>query len=301
MLHFAHIVNPVKAVVDTELYRVQPIVFRSMEVAQAQATDLRIELLAVCYPEDVAIVPSYLNLLPPLTRSILDVKLQENTKKLPYIKEILDALYKNSQAEYLIYTNADIILQPYFYQAVASYIQDGHDALIINRRRISPIYDTPSQLPQIWAEVGSPHPGFDCFVFHRTLYPKFVLGDILIGTPFIEATLAHNIFAHSQNYLLLNNHHLTAHLGMEVMPQRSKELYWLNRNAFFKNILPALKPYLSDSKLPYANDTWLGKQVRRILNPAIFTALSIELEGKSYLERLKWYTNELRWKFISKR
>jgi hypothetical protein len=128
-----------------------------------------------------------------------------------------------------------------------------------------------------------------------------VLDNIIIGTPFIEATLAHNLFAHSQNYLLLDNHHLTAHLGMEVMPQRDKELYWHNRNEFFHNILPTLKPHLSDGKLPYANDTWLGKQVRRVLNPAIFTSLSVELESKSRWEKAKWYANELRWAFLGKR
>lgn len=272
-----------------------------MEIAGDHATEVKVGLLAVCYPEDAVVVPSYLNLLPYLTCSILDVKPQSNTKKLPFIKDILDALYQNSQAEYLIYTNADIILQPHFYQAVAAYLQQGHDALIINRRRIPPKYNSPAQLPQIWAETGSPHPGFDCFVFHRSLYAQFVLGEVIVGTPFIEATLAHNVFAFSQNYLLLDNHHLTAHLGMEVMPKRNEGLYWHNRNEFFKNILPALKPYLTDSKLPYANDTWLGKQVRRILNPAIFTALSIELEGKSSWQRIKWYANELRWTFLGKR
>jgi hypothetical protein len=271
-----------------------------MQVAQAQCTEADVSLLAVCYPEDATIVPADFKLLPFLTRSVLDVKGIKANKKLPFIKDILQALATNTEAEYLIYTNADIILQPYFYQAVAAYIQQGHDALIINRRRIAPIYDNPDQLPLIWAETGNPHPGYDCFVLHRSLLDKFVLGDIILGTPFIEATLAHNVFAHSQNYLLLDHNHLTAHLGMEVMPKRNEELYWHNRNAFFKTVLPELKPFLSDQKLPYSNDSWLGKQVRRVLNPAIFTSLSVELEGKSKLEKLKWYLNELRWSFLGK-
>lgn len=301
MLHFAHIINPVNAPLGTELHRVQPLVFRSMQVAQAQAKEANVSLFAVCYPEDESAVPPYLSLLPFLTRSILDVAGIKANKKLPFVKDILDALAANTDAEYLIYTNADIILQPYFYQAATQYIQQGHDAVIINRRRIAPIYDSPDQLPLIWAETGNPHPGYDCFVLHRSLLEKFTLGDIILGTPFIEATLAHNVFAHSQNYLLLDHHHLTAHLGMEVMPKRNEELYWHNRNMFFKTVLPALKPHLTDQKLPYANDSWLGKQVRRVLNPAIFTSLSVELEGKSKAERLKWYLNELRWAFLGKR
>jgi hypothetical protein len=301
LLNIAHIINPVNAPQGTELHQVQPMVFRSMQVAQAHANEATVCLLAVCFPEDETIVPPYFTLLPFLTRSVLNVEEIQATKKLPFIKDILEALAANTDAEYLIYTNADIILQPYFYQAVTSYVQQGHDALIINRRRIAPIYDSLDQLPLIWAQTGNPHPGYDCFVFHRSLLDKFVLGDVILGTPFIEATLAHNVFAHSQNYLLLDHHHLTAHLGMEVMPKRNEELYWHNRNAFFKTVLPALKPYLSDQKLPYASDSWLGKQVRRVLNPAIFTSLSVELEGKSKVEKLKWYLNELRWSFLGKR
>lgn len=300
MLHLAHIINPVNAPEGSELHRVQPMVFASMEASQLQSAKVQISLLATCYPEDEVMVPSYFTLLPFLTRSALDVQGLQTNKKLPFIGDILSALATNTDAEYLIYTNADIILQPFFYQAVANYIEQGHDAIIINRRRIAPKYDSPEQLPQIWAETGSPHPGFDCFVFHRSLLEKFVLGDILIGVPFIEATLAHNVFAFSQNYLLLDHHHLTAHLGMEVMPKRNEALYWHNRNEFFKKVLPAIKPHLSDEKLPYANSTWIGKQVRRVLNPAIFTSLSIELEGKSRYEKMKWYLNEFRWAILGK-
>jgi len=301
LLNFAHIINPVNAPQGTELHRVQPLVFRSIQVAQGQSTEVNVSLLAVCYPEDEKIVPAYFTLMPFLNRSIVNIEGIKATKKLPFIKDILEALAANTTAEYLIYTNADIILQPYFYQAAAAYIQQGHDALIINRRRIAPIFDHVEQLPQIWAAIGNPHPGYDCFVFRRTLLDKFVLGDIILGTPFIEATIAHNIFAHSQKYLLLDHHHLTAHLGMEVMPKRTEELYWHNRNEFFKTVLPALKPFLTEQKLPYANDSFIGKQLRRALNPAIFTSLSVELEGKSKIEKLKWYLNELRWTFLGKR
>ncbi len=301
LLQFAHIVNPVNAPQGSELQRVQPLVFRSMEVARQQQTDAWIAQFAVCYPEDYPVLPPYFDALPPLQRSVMDLPEMGQTKKLPFIKDILDTLFKGTNSEYLIYTNADIILQPYFYQAVYAYIQQGHDALIINRRRVPPTYTKPEQLPLVWAEEGNPHPGFDCFVFHRKLYPKFVLGDIVVGTPFIEATLAHNIFAHSSNYLLLDNHRLTAHLGMEVMPKRDEKLYWHNRNEFFKNILPTLKPLLKDQALPYYNDGWLKKQAKRVLNPAIFTALSVELEGKSYWERTKWYANEIRWSILGKK
>jgi len=37
-------------------------------------------------------------------------------RKLALIKDIMDILYESGGADYMIYTNADIPLQPYFYQ-----------------------------------------------------------------------------------------------------------------------------------------------------------------------------------------
>ena len=91
--------------------------------------------------------------------------LPNTSTSLPLIQDILDAAKENISCDYLIYTNCDIILTPHFYESVAYYLSQGHDALVINRQRVSVSLDQVQDLPAIFAEKGMIHPGFDCFVF----------------------------------------------------------------------------------------------------------------------------------------
>lgn len=300
MIRIAHIINPVNAAEGTELHIAQPIVFQSMQKAALDAAGVAdVKLYSTQYPEDHIIIPEYLQVLPDLHRSVMDTNSFETKKKLPLIADILQALYDNSDADYLVFTNSDIILMPYFYQTIAAYIKAGHDSLIINRRRIPRKYDKPEQLPLIYAEVGMSHPGFDCFVFHRGLYEKMLLGHICIGIPFIGVSLAHNLMAFSQNLKILDKEHLTVHLGMEVMPARNPEYYWHNRNEFNK-ILKELKPHLSNSKLPYAEQGLIKRVLKRALNPSVFTGLSTEMEIKGFWNKLKYRLNNIRFQLLQR-
>ena len=118
-------------------------------------------------------------------------------RKLPLIADLVQRLYSGSSAPYLIYTNVDIIVHPTFYQQVAARIRSGLDAFIINRRRIPNHYRSLEDLPKIFALDGASHPGFDCFVFHRSLYSKFRMGRICVGIPFIEMIFSQNLFCHA--------------------------------------------------------------------------------------------------------
>ena len=80
-----------------------------------------------------------------LDRSILDIDSFNVQKKLPLLYDILDRACKATDAEYIVYTNMDIILMPQFYLAVDSYIRNGFDAMVINRRDIEPTSDNPLQ------------------------------------------------------------------------------------------------------------------------------------------------------------
>jgi hypothetical protein len=64
----------------------------------------------------------------------------------------------------------------------------------------------------MYAEVGEPHPGHDCFVFRRDLYPQFVLGDLCIGALYVARPLLWNLelFGGAETRRDL---HLTFHLG----------------------------------------------------------------------------------------
>jgi len=205
----AHIINPVKVKESSDLYFAQPITFESMRRAKGNASDVSIELLSTQFDEDLEIIPSGFKVLANLERSILDINPRLQGRKLPLIKDVLLRASENTSAEYLIYTNADIGLMPHFYQYVQQKIAEGHDALVINRRRLNGSYSKVEDLTLIYADLGASHPGFDCFIFKRELVDQFELGDICIGISFIGVALAHNIFSFASNPLFVPDQHLS--------------------------------------------------------------------------------------------
>lgn len=209
-IRIAHIINPVKVDKDRDLHFQQPITFESMQVAKDFAGDIDIEHWACFYPEDEEIVPlsfDKTNLLEESTEGKFKVN-----RKLPYFKEILDKLYDVSDADYFIQTNADIGLQPYFYVLVKDMIQGNLDSFCINKR-IIPEPIRKSGLSAIWSTLGMAHAGCDCFVFRRELYPKFDIGDIVMGTPWSETTLIANMVAYAKNFSVFKQAHATFHIG----------------------------------------------------------------------------------------
>ena len=217
-MKIAHIINPVKVGKDRDLHFQQPITFKTMEIARdfAKKRGLDVELHVTHYPEDKKVVPKRKcwQSAGLLDKSTEDLG-YEPKRKLPYFKEILDNLYGNSDADYFIQTNADIGLQPFFYVLVENMIRDGNDSFVINKRVLPEvdIFKEVENIPIMWAAWGQPHNGHDCFVFRRELYPKFKIGDIVMGTPWSEATLIFNMIAKSKNFAEFKNAHATFHIG----------------------------------------------------------------------------------------
>lgn len=295
MISIAHIINPVKAKEGTELFVAQPIVFQSIRKAKTFSDNIDVKLFSAQFSEDREIVPGFFQKTPDLENSIVI----NNGKKLPLIKDILQRLYENSNAEYLIYTNSDIIVLPQFYEVVAKIIEQGYDAFIINRRRIPKVYNRVNDLPFIYSDIGKSHPGFDCFVFKRKLFPKFSLGEICVGIPFVEATMMHNLFAHAQNCKLFDDLHLTTHIGMNVMPKHDEDYYWHNRKEFEK-IKKDLLPFLNVKKMPYSEYSFPKRIFKKAMNPAVFTLMNLKLETKTVREKISFLWNELRFRLLKK-
>ena len=213
-IKLAHIINPVVVGETSDLFTAQPITFQTLMEARRYALPrVPVELCTAQFAEDRELAPPEFLRTPNLERSILDFGTFEQRRKLPLIQDILGRLYEATDADYLIYTNVDIGLQPYFYVAVASLIKQGYDAFTVNRRVISDRFKRPEELPAIWAEVGKPHRGHDCFVFHRSLYPNFRFGHVCIGTGYIGKTLICNFLCHGKNSTLFADKHLTFHIG----------------------------------------------------------------------------------------
>ncbi len=218
MIRFAHIVNPVAKEPDEELAVAQPITFATMVTAKEFSQgQVQVRQFAVQIENEARVaLPECFERLPDLGRTITDIKPFREQRALPLIKDILDGLHRYSTADYLIYTNVDIALLPYFYLSLAQIVEKGYDAFVINRRTIAGDYRQIGQIPEMFAQVGTPHPGYDCFVFKKSLYAKFILGDICIGTAWIGRALLANMVCFSQKFREFNDLHLTFHIGDAV-------------------------------------------------------------------------------------
>ena len=176
--------------------------------------EVDVALFTAQYAEDRLAVPDGFTATPDLTRSVLDVGGFKGQRRLPLLADILDRLYDATEAPWLIFTNIDIALMPHFYLTVSHLIQSGPDAFVINRRTVSDEYQAVEQIPFMYALIGVPHEGHDCFVFRRDVYRQFCLGLVSVGAPWVGRVLLWNLVRHSQRFEELKNHHLTFHLGV---------------------------------------------------------------------------------------
>jgi hypothetical protein len=257
MPRIAHIINPFKAPAGSDLEIAQPITIESIRQAKDAAEklnpDLKVELLCATFPEDLAIIPPDFKNSGAILRSAADFGKFEIPLKLPLIADILQTAYNATDAEWIIYSNIDIGLHPSFYCRVAALLDEGYDAMMINRRRIPARYHSPADLPKILLEKGKSHPGFDCFVLHRSLIPKLRLEKVCIGVPFVEITLSQNIFALAGKWKIVADEWLTFHVGMEIFRKRAPKEYLDYNRGEYRKAIAQLWPSMDSRKLPYAN------------------------------------------------
>ncbi len=216
-MKIAHLVHPVIVPPTSDLVIAQPVTFETMRMARefsAGETDLEVRLYAAQYEDEETIpLPPVFTRTPGLTRSVRDIKTFKKDRKLAIIKDLLDLLYQTGDADYLIYTNVDIALQPYFYRLAAAIIRQGYDAFIINRRTIPNHYKSIEEIPLMLAEIGEKHPGWDCFIYERSLYPKFQLGKACIGTDWIGRMMVTNMAALARKFKVFQDLQATFHIG----------------------------------------------------------------------------------------
>ncbi|HEY0031150.1 MAG TPA: hypothetical protein VGC65_10360 [Bacteroidia bacterium] len=267
MATLAHIINPVNAPKNRELMIAQSFVFESLKRAKATAKcGDEVKLYTTQYPEDHAIIPNHFTILPDLKRSIQNIKAFSDVRKLPLLKDLLESVYVNSSAEYLIYSNADIILMPFFYDSVQQIIAEGYDAFIINRRRISAKYETIDQLDLMYSEIGKDHLGYDCFVFRRELFPKFILANVCIGIPHAGNDLAHNLFCFPRKFKLFTQKHLTFHVGMELHRNWGKADITAHNKSEFLAVVKLLQPYYKIEFIPGSNLNFFKRHFKWLMN-----------------------------------
>lgn len=212
---FVHVINPAKVPPSSSLFMAQPITFESIRVAKefAAAQGVDVDLVAVNFPEDDEVVPDFFSRPKHLERSVLDCGKFAIERKLPLLADIINAGASSSDAEFMIYTNADIAVVPHFYVSLDQIVRDGFDAFMVTRRTLMKDYETPAQLWRMYADVGEPHPGDDCFVFRREISTNYELGEACIGIKYIARLLAFNLILYSERFDHFTNLHLTFHIG----------------------------------------------------------------------------------------
>ncbi len=233
MRKIAHIINPFIVDKASDLFVAQPITFETMKIAQKFSRgQVDVTLFTAQYPEDRPLIPDGFHVTPDLERSVLDFGSFQKKRKLPLLKDILDRLYEATDAEYLIYTNVDIALMPHFYVAVNAFIEKGYDGFVVNRRTIPPIYSSVAEIPWMYAEAGTKHLGFDCFVFKRNAYPEYKLSAVCLGIPWVNHVLLCNLICQSRNFFVFRKLHLTFHLGDSQVWLKEKyaDYYAYNRD-----------------------------------------------------------------------
>ncbi len=298
-IKLAHIINPIGLKESDAFSPIQEITFQSIVNAKKYSGVQSITLLTTQFEEDRFVIPADFKILANLNRSVQDEIQDKSIRKLPFVDDIIKAGLQNSDADYLIFTNMDIGLMPFFYDFVLQQITEyGFDAMLITRRRIGLQYKSKTQMTEIYADKGKPHPGYDAFVMHRTVAEKLILDRICVGVPFIEVSLLHNLIAFSQKLKVFDQEHLTFHIGMEVMPPVNSKLYSYNRHVYEKNIFPKIKLLLSQEKFPYSDEPFFKRLVIWGLNPCYRTALMLEMERMSFSRKLKFLLDELRWKIL---
>ncbi|MFT4681173.1 MAG: hypothetical protein ACI9FU_000659 [Granulosicoccus sp.] len=286
MRTIAHIINPFIAKKSSDLHLAQQVTIHSMEVAQKTAVgSLSIDLMTAQFSEDKSMVPSGWIGTQDLTRSIKDKGNFERDMKLPFLTDILERMFNETKAEYLIFTNVDIGVQPEFYLKVNEMIDEGRDAFIINRRRIPENFSSVDEMESIYAEKGKKHPGFDCFIFHRDLFQKFSLADVCTGVPFIGITLAQNVFCFGNNPKVYRDEFLTFHIGMEIFKKRASRDYFKYNRREFWTAMDKIWNDLDSKKWPQGSWIlplrllWWGK------NPSLPIRLGLMLEYRRWIKR----------------
>ncbi len=280
MHSITHIINIFQAADTSDMKLAQDVTIASMVRARGNsANPASITLLSAQTAEDRKMVPEGFISTKNLDGDVTDLQGFEKKMHLPILKDILDRAYNESEAEYLIFSNVDIGVQPHFYDAVNWLIEQGHDAFMINRRRIPEKFNSVDQLDEMLAEKGKKHPGFDCFVFKRELYPKFSLAEVCIGVPFIEITLSQNLFCFAEKPMVFADEHLTFHIGMEIFKGRAPKEYYRYNQVQFWLAMTEIWPKLNTRKWPYGNALFPLRMIYWGLHPCFPIRLALKLES----------------------
>jgi hypothetical protein len=118
----------------------------------------------------------------------------------------------------------------------------------------------------MWSEPGTDHNGYDCFVFKREAYSKFIMGDNCMGIPWSETSLAVNMVAFTRNCTVLKHPHMTFHIGDSRTWIQQEDYRKFNTEAFAKVLTTLLKN--GHNIIRHEIVAWLLKKMQFELKPS---------------------------------
>lgn len=279
-LRLAHIINPYSSPKGSEHFIAQAITLRSILSARLNEPALYdLELYAAILRGDEHLVPDDFKIIY-LERNLKDVASFGHSRPLPLIADIVNALNKASSAEYFIYTNIDISLQPHFYASVCKHLAKGYDSLIINRRGIPSHFNSVDQLPEMYEEKGDSHPGYDCFVFKKEISQRFVFKNICLGIPRFERVFVLNLICFSDTLLFLEDEFLTFHIGQIIYKTWGDKDHLKHNQKEYEKIKKEIFGQLKITKFPYWNDPMVKRYWKWLWNPSFSLPDNLILEWR---------------------
>jgi hypothetical protein len=230
-MKLVHIINPFLPKPDSWSDQYQKFTFEGIRIASQNPQNPDLECLTAQFAEDHSFIPEWFRKTPDLGYSACDLEGLGGGRKLPFLADILDATWKFSIADYVVFSNVDIIPAPNFYIEIQKLIQSGHHSFSINRRTVPKFDFGTVGLQKIFDLEGEPHPGHDCFVFPHKLIPQLELGRVLVGIPWVGLILHANLALKSPGFQTFAETFLTRHLGDDLDWTSNANLPYRQHNA----------------------------------------------------------------------
>ncbi len=185
--------------------------------------NVAVDFVSVQEVEDRDLVPATFSDAIDLNRNITFVEGFDGDRKFPLMFDLIkngNMTYISS--EYVIFTNSDICLMPYFYSVISTILSHGFDSIIIHRRTVEGVPQDDA-IPLAVADMGFSHPGLDCFIFPRKWINGFVYNNACVGSGLVMRGLLLNLVARAESLVVLTEAHLTYHFG-DDRPWNSPEM-----------------------------------------------------------------------------
>jgi len=249
-----HVINPYSVPEGSEDSLVQSRTIDSINIARDfAAAVVDVEVVAKLSPDDMPELQNKLidegYTVAELTTSSADLPQDFKVpRELPVLKDLVDLTgLKKSEGkkEYVVFTNMDICLKPFFYTEVARLVAQGFETFVINRRTVDKELLFAEQSEVMFSD-GEKHIGHDCFVLPRENLEKFFLRDHVLGIGFVFRPFLLNCILSAKNFHEFDDVYLTYHFGDDMLWKSDKYNDYLEHNKLqlievYEKFLPEIK------------------------------------------------------------